>query len=128
MVHMKKEFIRTILVTVCLFVASDRTFGQEAGQYGVFKVSATVPVTRIVETVTGRKMVTKTLTTNDIINLAQGRPLGTKFDPKREVLAANATFEDEGGPTPRSQLVIYDPSVGGAEGIKLVVGSLTEIK
>lgn len=101
---------------------------QVAGQHGVFKVSATIPSQRVVTGMSEDKVLTKTLTTNDIVNLAQGRAIGTKFDAKHEVLAADVTFEDSGMGTPKSTVVIYDPTVGGSEGIKLVVAKLTEVQ
>jgi hypothetical protein len=54
------------------------------------------------------------------VNLALGRPLGTKVDAKTEVLALNATFETS-GTTPLSQLVIYDTTQNGQAGITKVL-------
>lgn len=104
-------------------------FGQAMGQHGVFKATVTIPVVRVENAGATQKYVTKTLTSNDLINLAQGRALGSTIDKTKEVLAADVTFEESGGVTPpESRLVIYDPSVGGAGGVKVVVGKLTEVK
>lgn len=65
-------------------------------------------------------IVKKTLAGNDIVNLALGRPLGTKVNTKTEVLALDATFETS-GTTPRSHLVIYDTTQNGQAGIKNVL-------
>jgi hypothetical protein len=47
---MKKQRVVIGLISFWLWFPSDRTFGQQAGQFGVFKVSANIPVARIVDT------------------------------------------------------------------------------
>ena len=65
-------------------------------------------------------VVSRKLGNNDIINLALGRPLGSKVDSKREVLAVALTFEDPSD-TPLSKVIVFDPSQNGPLQIKAVV-------
>jgi hypothetical protein len=107
------------------------SFGQsglEAGRHGIFKVTATIPVIQVDTSGGNDKFVTKTLTTNALINLAKGRAITTAIDKDHEVLAADVTFEESGAASPKSRLVIYDPSENGAAGVKLVVATLSELK
>lgn len=123
-----KTFSFVALAALMVWLDGASAFGQMAGQHGVFKVTATIPVIQVDRTGADDKLVTKTLTTNNLINLAQGRPIAAKFDTKHEVLAADVTFEDDGSVAPLSRLVIYDPAENGAAGVNVVVGTLSEIK
>src|SRR4051794_19044199 len=100
-----KTLLFTIVAAFTVCLASERAMAQAAGQHGVFKATITIPVARVVIGTDADAIVTKTLTSNDVINLALGRPLGTKIDAKHEVLAGDITFEDANGGTPLSKLV-----------------------
>jgi hypothetical protein len=77
----------------------------------IWKVSLSLPVSMVVPSTTDAPDVIlhKTLTGNDVINLALGRPLGSKVDAKKEVLALDVMVgTPTGAQFPTSQLVIYD--------------------
>jgi hypothetical protein len=63
----------------------------------------------------------------DIVNLALGRPLGTKVDKKTEILALATPFE---GPTgaPLSKLVVFDPTKTGLARITRTVARATSLE
>lgn len=126
-----KAFCVSLIAAVFAMLSQVNATAQVAGQHGVFKVSVTLPVQRVILGKNGApdKIVTKTLMAADIINLTRGRPLGTKIDTAHEVLAMDVTFEDStGAVTPVSTLVVYDPTIGGKGGIQDVVADLTEVK
>lgn len=91
---------------------SGRLSGKPLGSYTTagFMVAAGVQGTIVKKTVTG----------TDLVNLTLGRPLGTKLDTKKEVLAQNATFETHGQRS-ESQLVIFDTTKNGSAGISKVL-------
>ncbi len=68
--------------------------------------------------------VTRKLGNNEIINLALGRPLGTKVDKKTEVLASSGTYADH---VAESKLMVFDPSQNGLAQIKAVVAVITAL-
>lgn len=65
-------------------------------------------------------LILRKLKNDDIVNLALGRPLGTKVDKNTEILAMAGTFEDSGS-TPISRLIVFDPSQNGLAQVKATV-------
>lgn len=90
---------------------------------GVFNVKILLPVLEVQVNPEIDKILTHKLANDDIVNLALGRPLDTKLNKETEVLAAVVTFETEGEP-PVSQLVVYDTTKSGEDGIVAVVGTM----
>jgi len=95
----------------------------------LFKVGATLPASMTVSSTTGQTIVSKTLRTDDMINLALGRPLATKVDPKTEVLAAAVTYEISSGTSaPLSRLVVCNPQLSGTAKVVVTVAQLNSIE
>lgn len=70
-------------------------------------------------------ILTRKLGNNDVINLALGRPLGTKVDAKTEILAGAGTYADHAA---ESTLIVFDPSQNGLAQIKATTGTLTALE
>jgi hypothetical protein len=95
--------------------------------FGIFKVAANVQVSMVIISTDGPDVIVKkALASSDFINLALGRPLGTKINPKTEVLAAAVTFETHGAP-PLSKLIVCDPSQDGVNQVKTTIATLSEL-
>ncbi len=91
----------------------------------VFKAAVTLPATMIVERMGATDLfITRKLTANDLVNLALGRPLGTKVDKKTEILAVAVTFLED---AQESKLIVFDPSQNGVAQEKAVVGHVTSL-
>ena len=90
---------------------------------GVFKATLVLPAQMVVIGVDADTVSHITLNNTTIVNLALGRPLATKVDPKTEILAAVAYFESHSN-APLSKLVVYDPTKNGQAGIRAVVATL----
>ena len=65
-------------------------------------------------------IVIRKLKNDDFVNLALGRPLGTKVDKNTEILAGVGTFEDSSA-TPLARLVVFDPSQNGLAQVRTTV-------
>jgi hypothetical protein len=79
-----------------------------ADTFAVFKCSVTLPV--VFQTLNGKGqqvLATKTLKSDDLVNLALGRPLGTKLDSTTEVLAFAS---DVSTPGAGSKLIVFNPT------------------
>jgi hypothetical protein len=63
----------------------------------------------------------------DVVNLALGRPLGTKVDKKTEILALATAFEGSSG-SPLSKLVVFDPTKTGPARITRTVARATSLE
>lgn len=77
----------------------------------IWRVALSLPASMVVVSTTDAPdvILRKTLTGSDVINLALGRPLGTKIDAKKEVLALDVMVGTAtGADFPASRLVIYD--------------------
>jgi len=87
--------------------------------YFVFKVSVSLPLTHVIIGQATDKVVTKSLSGNDLVNLSLGRPLGSPVDKAKEVLALGFTFAGTLGadqrPTmpPLIKVMIYDTTATG---------------
>lgn len=118
------------LVVILAILCAARSTGQaQTHETGVFNAKLTLPAQMVVVG-TGPdydKVVRKTLKNNDLINLALGRPLSTKVNPKTEVLAAAVSYESASN-APLSQLIVYDPTQNGQAGVRTVVATLQSLE
>lgn len=89
--------------------------GASAREFLVFAVKVSLPV----QYVAGGKIVKRTLKESDIVNLALGRPLGTKVDKKTEILAEAQPYDNRGG-----MVVVFDPTQNGLAQVTTVVAEL----
>jgi hypothetical protein len=94
----------------------------------VYKASLTLPATMVIvrPTESTDLIVNRKLAAKDIVNLALGRPLGTKVDSKTEILAAAITFEPP-SMAPHARLIVFDPSQNGIAQQKTIVAKLTDL-
>lgn len=101
--------------------------------YYVFKASAVFPVTRLdspADITKPESIVTKSFNSNDLVNLALGRELGSKVDAKSEVLAVAVSFQSGSGApiaNPHIQLIIFDPVTGGLTGRKKIIAQIDSL-
>src|SRR5437868_1409131 len=94
----------------------------------VYKVSVKIVAGMVVPSMSGPDaVVLKKLGNNDIVNLALGRPLGTKVDPKREMLAGAGDFEPRMTNTPNEKLIVFDPSQNGIAQVTATVAVATSL-
>jgi hypothetical protein len=91
---------------------------QAAEKLTIFNAAATIPVSQAVaghfdgNNFIDDKLVAKTLAGNDLINLALGRKLGSKVDPKTEVLALGVAIEGPGlVANAATRVIVYNPDV-----------------
>lgn len=121
---------RILLVAFALLLVTT-TSSQAVDLYTLFKAKVSLTVTKVIPGSFDNNFVdkaeTKTLANNDLINLALGRPLGTKVT---EVLAV-AVFSEGPGiiAAPKSKLVVInpDPAVTDAAKILATVANLTSL-
>lgn len=94
----------------------------------VYKASLTLPATMVIvrNNMPTDLIVTRKLGTKDVINLALGRPLGSKVDSKTEILAAAVTFEPP-SQAPLAKVIVFDPSQNGLAQITTVVATLSSL-
>jgi hypothetical protein len=97
-----------------------------ANDFFVFKASLTLPVTMVVIGPQNDVVVTRKITSNDLVNLALGRALGSKVNSKTEILALAGTFESPSN-APFSKLIVFDPSQNGVLQKVTTVVSLTAL-
>jgi hypothetical protein len=96
--------------------------------YTLFKATVSLTVTKVipsdfVNNIFSDVAVSKTLSTADVVNLALGRPLGTKVT---STLAVAVFVEGPGNvATPKTKLVVYDGTAQGAQKIAATVATLT---
>lgn len=113
---------RHLLNVLAVIVGSLGTHGTALAvdDYFVFKVSVTAPLKYVLIGNEIDKVVTKSLSANDLVNLSLGRPLGTKVDKDKEIPVLGFTFsgplDAEQRPTapPLVKLMIYDKTAVGA--------------
>ena len=92
-----------------------------ADDFFVFAVKTSLPVNQVVN----GGVVNRTLKEKDLVNLALGRPLATKLDKKREILAVAVPrfpedFQD-------GKVIVFDPSQNGLAQVTTVVAEPTVI-
>jgi hypothetical protein len=97
-----------------------------AADFLVFPVKVSLPIDMVVVGMETDRVVKKTLKEKDLVNLALGRPLGTKVDKQTEILAVAATFEPP-SQSPLAKLIVFDPSQNGLAQITTVVAQATAL-
>ena len=118
-----RSISKCILAASLWSAAGGLVFAQAHGT-GVFRARLTLPVQMVQPNPAAfDKVIRKTLNNSDIVNLALGRPLTTRVNPKTEVLAAEVTYESHSN-APNSQLIVYDETQNGQAGVVAVVATL----
>ena len=112
----------TLSIFAVAFSACLTAFGQ-FHDVGVFNVKLSLPAQMVVVGQQSDTISRLTLDNTAIVNLALGRPMGTKLNTKTEVLAAAVSFESHSN-APLSQLVVYDTTKNGQAGVVAVVATL----
>lgn len=95
-----------------------------ATDFYVYNVTLKLVAEMVVVGMEADVIVKRKLGNADIINLALGRPLGTKIDKNTEVLAGAGTYLSDAA---ESKLIVFDPSQNGVAQIKAVVGTLSTL-
>ncbi len=115
--------LRPLLGVVAFAVCQLLPSSVHAEDLMVYKVSIKIVAAMVVPSMTGPDTtVKKKLGNNDIVNLALGRPLGTKVDGKTEILAGAGNFEPRTSNAPIEKLIVFDPSQNGIAQVKATVG------
>ena len=115
---MKRFLLTTFALALGFTTAPLSSFA--ADDYFIFKVSATLPLNYIILGSSVDRLVTKALTSNDLVNLSLGRPLGTPVDKDKAMLVVGFTFagplDADQRPTvpPLVKFMIYDRTAAGA--------------
>lgn len=114
------------LAVVLTIVALALPHAVLAADFLVFPAKVSLGIRSIIVGVAVDQLVKTTLKENDVVNLALGRPLGTKVDKTTEVLAVALTTE---GPStsPLARLIVFDPSQSGVAAVKTVVAKTTAL-
>lgn len=97
------------LMLVALLLSTDRA---QAREFLVFTLKVSLPV----QYVANGKIAKRTFKEADVINLALGRPLGTKIDKKTEILAEAQSYDDNDG-----LVVVFDPTQNGLAQVTAVL-------
>ena len=115
------------LLTLALLASVLSARPAAATDFNVVPLQVSITLNVVVPGQNGDTIVKKTLKNNDVINLALGRPLGTKIDKKREILALTVPF-----PTPedvlKGQVIVLDPTQNGLAQITTVVAQPTHVE
>ncbi len=98
---------RTLLSLAALIVTASAV---QAVDFFVYKITAKLPVLTVAQVGGVDKIVTRTFVTNDLINIALGRPLGTKVNSSTEILAVAGVDELDSVNPPASKLIVFNPS------------------
>jgi hypothetical protein len=116
--------------TLSLALATAVLLGAAAAQatdFMVYKVSLKVVAQMVTPGPNFDVFVTQKLGNNDVINLALGKPLGSKID-KGVILAGAGNFEPHGTTnSPVEKLIVFDPSQNGAAQVVATVAVATSI-
>jgi hypothetical protein len=117
---------RPSLVVLTLLGALALPGVARAADFLVFPLKVSLPVQRIIIGFEVDQLLKTTLKEKDLVNLALGRPRGTKVDKKTAVLAVALTTE---GPSssPLARVIVFDPSQTGTAAITAVVATLTTL-
>jgi hypothetical protein len=112
-----------VVVAICALAVPRAA---RAADFLVFPAKMSLGIRSVIFGFAVDQLVKTTLKENDIVNLALGRPLGTKVDKKTEVLAVALTSE---GPStlPLARLIVFDPSQTGVAGVTAVVAKTTAL-
>ncbi len=100
------------LVLVALLLSGDAA---QAREFLVFTMKVSLPVQYVAD----GKIVKRTLKESDVVNLALGRPLGTKVDKKTEILAEAQSYDDNTG-----LIVVFNPTQNGLAQVTTVIAEI----
>lgn len=97
--------------------------------YSVFKASIMFAVDHVVVGQEVDKLVTKTITSKEFVNLSLGRPIDQVLDAKHEVFALAVAFDQPTDPdthqndtTPHSKFILWDPGTPATKTTAAVPG------
>lgn len=109
--------VSSLLAPVTAFAAND---------FFIFKAAVTLPVSTVISQPSAPTdlFAARKLTSNDLINLALGRALGTKVDKNTEILAVAFSYHEN---AQLSKLIVFDPSQNGVAQVKATVAHVTSI-
>lgn len=97
-----------------------------AADFLVFPLTAKLPVRMVVVGQAVDQVVSAALKEKDLVNLALGRPLGTKVDTKTEVLALALTAEPP-STSPLAKVIVFDPTATGSSRIVTTVAQVATL-
>jgi hypothetical protein len=109
------RFLLVAFALVTLIFSARRA---AATDFLIFPLKVSLPV----QIVSGGQVTKRTLKEHDIVNLALGRPLGTKVDKKTEVLAVASSYDGNDG-----TVVVFDPSQNGLAQLTTTVAEPTTV-
>ncbi|MEO8351010.1 MAG: hypothetical protein ABI680_04725 [Chthoniobacteraceae bacterium] len=113
-----------IFIGISMLSALPALAGAEQTEFFVYNAGAALKVTAIQVGDRADKPLNRTIRTNDLINLALGRSLGTRVDKATEVLgAAVVPFEDPSS-APLGKLIVFNPQTNV---VTATVANLSEL-
>ena len=110
------RFARALLAGLALLTPIAPVGRADAEEFAIVALKVSLPVNVVV----GSQIVQRTLKEKDLVNLALGRPLGTKVDKKTEVLAVAFNADDAVG-----SAIVCNPSQNGLAQITTTVAEPT---
>jgi hypothetical protein len=124
MIMSRPRIVSLALMVSVFALAAPQTV--RAADFLVFPAKVSLGIRSIIIGFEVDQLVKTTLKEKDIVNLALGRPLGSKVDKNTEVLAVALTTE---GPSnaPLARLIVFDPSQTGIAAVKAVVAKTTTL-
>src|SRR5262245_55426795 len=123
---MPRILIRCALSALPAAAALLGAVSADATDFMVYKVTVKVVAQMDVLGPGFDTLLTVKLGNNDVINLALGRPLGTKID-KGVILAGAGNFEPHTTSSPSEKLIVFDPSQNNAAQVVATVGVGTSL-
>jgi hypothetical protein len=97
-----------------------------ATDFFVFKAGVSLKATMIVQQPSQATdlFIVRKVGPKELVNLALGRPLGSKVDSKTEILGFAVTFAED---AQLSKLIVFDPTQNGIAQVKATVAHLTAL-
>lgn len=101
--------MKTLLSILAVCAAANFSAPLRAEEFVVYKSKLKLPITYVTNASGVDKVVTLTLTGDDLVNITLGRQLGTPVDKVKQILALAGSAEGNIGMVgPKSHLIIYD--------------------
>jgi hypothetical protein len=129
---MKTRFLIALAIIASILGTPHSSFAVE--DYFIFKTSVTLPLTYTILGVGTDKILTKSLSGNDLVNLSLGRPLGFAVNKDKEMLVLGFTFTHDGLDAeqrpitpPLVKLMIYDKTATGTARKVQELATLTKL-
>jgi hypothetical protein len=120
------SIVLALLVSIVLASAFPGRSSAQPTDFMVYKVTVKIVAQMDVPGPNFDTLLTEKLGNNDVINLALGRPLGTKIDPGI-ILAGAGNFEPRTTNSPIEKLIVFDPSQNGVAQVVAAVGTATSL-